>query len=137
MEESKDCIVDIIIDILFRRKRKKGKYLGKENIFFSGRKENHRRKRRKIFGEDLWRILRSFGFGLQTFPNFLEGFDIGFREFGLGEKSPFWFWRIWSRKKISVSVSENLVSEKKSWFRFRKNLTLEKSLGFGKFGLGK
>ena len=28
MEESKDCIVDIIIDILFRRKRKKRKIFG-------------------------------------------------------------------------------------------------------------
>merc|ERR1712223_2062385 len=41
--------------------------------------------------------------------------------------------------KVSVSVSENLVSEKKSRFRFRKNLVSEKSLGFGygKFGFGK
>ena len=41
--------------------------------------------------------------------------------------------------RVSVSVSENLVSEKKSRFRFRKNLVSEKSLGlgFGKFGLGK
>ena len=42
-------------------------------------------------------------------------------------------------KSLRVSVSENLVSEKKSWFRFRKNLVSEKSLGFGfrKFGLGR
>ena len=39
--------------------------------------------------------------------------------------------------RVSVSVSENLVSEKKSWFRFRKNLVSEKSIGFGEFGLGK
>ena len=41
--------------------------------------------------------------------------------------------------RVSVSVSENLVSEKKSRFRFRKNLVSEKSLGFGfgKFGFGK
>ena len=41
--------------------------------------------------------------------------------------------------RVSVSVSENLVSEKKSRFRFRKNLVSEKSLGFGfgKFGLGR
>ena len=41
--------------------------------------------------------------------------------------------------RVSVSVSENLVSEKKSRFRFRKYLVSEKSLGFGfgKFGLGK
>ena len=40
-------------------------------------------------------------------------------------------------KSLRVSVSENLVSEKKSRFRFRKNLVSEKSLGFGKFGFGK
>ena len=41
--------------------------------------------------------------------------------------------------RVWVSVSENLVSEKKSQFRFRKNLVAEKSLslGFGKFGLRK
>ena len=41
--------------------------------------------------------------------------------------------------RVSVSVSENLVSKKKSRFRFRKKLVSEKSLGFGfeKFGLGK
>ena len=38
---------------------------------------------------------------------------------------------------LRVSVSKNLISEKKS--RFRKNLVSKKSLsfGFGKFGLGK
>ena len=36
-----------------------------------------------------------------------------------------------------VSVSENLVSEKKFRFRLQKNLVSEKSLGFGKFGFGK
>jgi len=42
-------------------------------------------------------------------------------------------------KSLRVSVSENLVSEKKSRFRFRKNLVSEKSFGFsfGKFGFGK
>ena len=41
--------------------------------------------------------------------------------------------------KVSVSVSENLVSEKKSRFRLRKNLVSEKSLGFDfrKFGFVK
>ena len=33
-------------------------------------------------------------------------------------------------KSLRVSVSENLVSEKKSRFRSRKNLVSEKSLGF-------
>ena len=40
-------------------------------------------------------------------------------------------------KSLRVSVSENLVSEKKYQFRFRKNLVSEKSLGFGTFGLEK
>ena len=41
--------------------------------------------------------------------------------------------------RVSVSVLKNLVSEKKSRFRFRKNLVSEKSLGFGfgKFGIVK
>ena len=59
-------------------------------------------------------MLRSLGLGLglETFAKFL---------------------------RVSVSVSKNLVSEKKSQFRFRKNLVSEKSLGFGfgKFGLGR
>ena len=55
-------------------------------------------------------MLRSLGLGLglETFANFL---------------------------RVSVSVSKNLVSEKKS--RFRKNLVSEKSLGFRKFGIVK
>ena len=48
----------------------------------------------------------SFGLGLETFANFFM---------------------------ISISVSKNLVSEKKYRFRFRKNLVSEKSFGFGKF----
>ena len=47
-----------------------------------------------------------------------EGIGIGFGEFGLG-------------KKVSVLVSENLVSEKKCLFRFRKLWSQKKSLGFG------
>ena len=60
------------------------------------------------------KMLRSLGLGLglETFANFL---------------------------RVSVSVSKNLVSGKKSRFRYRKNLVSEKSLGFGfgKFGLGR
>ena len=55
---------------------------------------------------------------------FLEGFVIGFGKFGLGKKYRFRCQRIWSwkkvsvlenlvLKKVSVSVSENLVSGKK------------------------
>ena len=41
--------------------------------------------------------------------------------------------------RVSVSVSENLVSEKKSRYQFRKIWYRKKSLGigFGKFGIGK
>ena len=49
---------------------------------------------------------------------FLEGFNFGFGEFGLG-------------KKVSVLVSENLVWEKKSLFRFWKIRYRKKSLGIG------
>ena len=50
-------------------------------------------------------MLRSLGFGLglKTFANFL---------------------------RVSVSVSENVVSEKKYRFRFRKNLVSEKKYRF-------
>ena len=102
----------------------------------------------------------------RDFCQFLEGFGIGFGEFGLGKKSRFWFRKIWSQKKslgfgfrefglgkkVLVLVSENLVLEKSLAFGFGKfgigkkvlvlvseNLVLEKSLafGFGKFGIGK
>ena len=59
---------------------------------------------------------------LRDFCQFLEGFGIGLGEFGL-------------RKKVSVSVSENLVSEKVSVLVLE-NLVLEKIVGFGEFGLG-
>ena len=66
----------------------------------------------QIFRISFQKMLRSLGLGLglETFAKFL---------------------------RVSVSVSKNLVSEKKS--RFRKNLVSEKSLGFGfgKFGLGR
>ena len=66
----------------------------------------------QIFRISFQKMLRSLGLGLglETFAKFL---------------------------RVSVSVSKNLVSEKKS--RFRKNLVSEKSLGFGfgKFGIGK
>ena len=70
--------------------------------------------RSKIFRISFQKMLRSLGLGLglETFAKFL---------------------------RVSVSVSKNLVSEKKSRFRFRKKLVSEKSLGFGfgKLGLGR
>ena len=60
----------------------------------------------QIFRISFQKMLRSLGLGLglETFAKFL---------------------------RVSVSVSKNLVSEKKSRFRFRKNLVSEKSLGIG------
>ena len=57
-------------------------------------------------------MLRSLGFGLglETFAKFFM---------------------------ISVSVSKNLVSEKKYRFRFRNFCQIFEGFGFGKFGLGK
>ena len=94
MEESKDCNVDIDIDILFRRTRKKRKIFGEGEYLFSGGKENQR-KRGEIFGKDISRILRSlsFGFSLETFAN---------------------FWR------VSLSVLKSLVSEKSLGLGFGK-----------------
>ena len=62
-----------------------------------------------------------------------EGFGFSFEEFGLGKKSWFQFQNSWSRKKDSVSVSENLVSENKSRFRFlriwsRKKVSVSENL---------
>ena len=69
----------------------------------------------------------------RDFCQIVEGFGFGFENFGFGKKSRFRF----RKSLVSVSVSENLVSEEKYRFRFRKNLVSEKSLGFGKFGVVK
>ena len=62
--------------------------------------------RSKIFKISFQKMLRSLGLGLglETFAKFL---------------------------RVSVSVSKNLVSEKKSRFRFRKIWYRKKSLGIG------
>ena len=68
-----------------------------------------------------------FGFETSRFRDFCQCFEgFGFREFGIG-------------KKVSVSVSKDLVTKKKSRFRFRKTWSPKKSHGFGigEFGLGK
>ena len=61
-------------------------------------------------------------FRFRDFCHFLEGFGIGFGDFGLGKKSWFRF-----RRK--------LVSDKK--YRFRKIWCQKKSFCFGKFGIRK
>ena len=84
-------------------------------------------------------MLRSLGFGLglETFAKF---FMISVSENLVSEKkSRYRFWKNWYRKKVSVLVSENLVSEKRFRYRFRKIWYRKKSLGIGsgKFGIGK
>ena len=76
-----------------------------------------------------------FGFETSRFRNFcqfFEGFGIGFGKFGIGKKVSVSFSEnLVSEKKVSVSVSENLVSEKKYRYRFRKIWYRKKSLGIG------
>ena len=122
MEKSNDCYVDI--EVLFRRK-----IFGEgEYHFFRRRRKTGKKEKRnwKRSLQNLSRILKSHGvgFGLETFAN---------------------LWR------VLVSVSENLVSDKKSQFLFRKIWSRQKkyqyrriwswkkSLGFdfGESGLGK
>ena len=66
--------------------------------------------------------------GCGDFCQFMEGFGIGFKEFGLGKRSQFWFRKIslgkkslafgfrkfGLGKKVSVSVLENMVLKKVS-----------------------
>ena len=117
------------------------KIFGEGEYLFFWRK----RKPEKEKEENIWRRrpkdIEKSRFRSRDFCQFLEGFGFGFGEFGLEKKSLFWFRKILSQKKVSVLVSENMVSETKYWFRFRKIWSLkkvsfsEKSLGIG-FGIG-
>ena len=82
----------------------------------------------QIFRISFQKMLRSLGLGLglETFAKFLR---VSVSKNLVSEKKS----RFRFRKK--VSVSENSVSEEKYRFWFRKNLVSEKSLGFGKFGI--
>ena len=73
--KAKTATLTLILTFYSGGEEKKGKCSEKEDIFFSGRRENQRRKRRKTFGEDLSRILRSLGsgFGLETFATHVAG----------------------------------------------------------------
>ena len=58
--------------------------------------------------------------GFETFANFFR-VSVSVLENLVSEKSlGFGFGKFGLGKKVSVSVSENLVSETKFWFRFRK-----------------
>ena len=94
----------------------------RENIFFLEEMKNREGKGGNIwrrFLQKLSRILRSLSFslGLETIANFWR-VSISVSENLVSEK-------------VSVLVSENLVSEKKSLFRFRKIWYWKKSLGIG------
>ena len=89
----------------------------------------------------------------QDFCQIFDDFGFCFEKFGIGKKvsvsvsenlvsekkSRFRFQNFWSRKKVSVLVSEKFGIGKKSRYRFRKIWYRKKSLGigFGKFGIGK
>merc|ERR1712013_749482 len=82
---------------------------------------------------------RSLGFGFRIF-GIGKKVSVSVSENLVSEKSlGFGFEKFGIGKKVSVSVSKNLVSEKKSRFRFWKIWYRKKSLGigFGKFGIGK
>ena len=126
--KAKSATLTLTLTFYSGGEEKEGKYSEKENIFFSGGKENQRRKRRKIFGGYLSSILRSLGynFGLETFANFQrvsvsvsenlvleKSLGFGFGEFGLGKKS-------------LTFVSKNWVSEEKSRYRFRSKFCIGK-----------
>ena len=115
---------------LFCFRRRKVKIATLTLTFYSGGEENIRRRRISFFwrrkkekekDENIWK--RSFQPKIVKdieksrpldFCQLLEGFGIGFGEFGLG-------------KKVSVWVSENSVSEKSISFGFE-NLVSEKKV---------
>ena len=115
-------------------------------ISFLWRRRKQRRKKRKIFGEDLskkcqryWEV--SVLVSVSRLLPISGGFRCWFRRIWSREKSiGFGFGRFGLRKKLWVSVTENLVSKKESVsenlvskkkFRFRKIWYRKKSLGIG------
>ena len=124
MEESKDCNIDIDVDVLFRRMKEN---IWRRRISFFWRKRKPEEKGENIWKRYLKDIEKSqFRFQSRDFCQFSEGFGIAFQQFSLG-------------KEVSVLVLENLVFAKKYLFRFRRIWSRKKSLGFGfgEFGLGK
>ena len=79
----------------------------------------------QIFQISFQKMLRSLGLGLglETFAKLLRVSVSVSKNLVSEKKSRFWFWR-----KVSLSVLEKLVSEEK--YRFRKNLVLEKKSHF-------
>ena len=73
----------------------------------------------------------------RDFCQFSEGFGISFGDLVSEKKSRFRFWRIWSRKKSPGFGFGKFGLGKKSRFRFRRIWSRKKSFGFVKFGLKK
>ena len=137
MEESKDCNIDIDIDVLFRRMREN---IWRRRISFFWRKRKPEEKGENIWKRYLKDIEKSqFRFQSRDFCQFSEGFGISFGDLVSEKKSRFRFWRIWSRKKSPGFGFGKFGLGKKSRFRFRRIWSRKNSLGFGfgKFGIGK
>ena len=88
---------------------KGGKYLEKENIFFSWGEEKQRRKRRKIFGEDLSKNCQ--GYWEDSISESLvseKKYRFVFRKIRYQKKS-FQFGKFGIGKKVSLSVSVKIL----------------------------
>ena len=122
MKESEDRYIDI--DVLLQRRRKTEKKR-EENIrrrrisFFMEEKKNREGKGGKYLDKIPSNTVKDIEKSQsRDFYQFLEGFGIGFGEFSLGQK-------------VSVLVSENSVSENKSWFGkiwYRKQVSVSVSV---------
>ena len=102
MQECKDCLVDVTLMFYAGGEEKGGKYLEKENIFFWRRRNIEKEKDENIWRRSLQklsRILRSLSFrlGLETFANFWRG-SISVSE-NLASEKKSRFWKIWSQKR--------------------------------------
>ena len=104
MEESKDCNIDIDVDVLFRRMKEN---IWRRRISFFWRKRKPEEKGGNIWKRYLKDIEKSqFRFQSRDFCQFLEGFCIDFGEFGPGKK--FQFRKIWYRKKsVGIGFGQN------------------------------
>ena len=76
------------------------------------------KSRSRSQSQDPWQFFESLGIGIKSFGLEKKSLGIGIEKFGLV-------------KKVSVSVLENLVSEKKSRYQSRKIWSRKKSLGIG------
>ena len=75
---------------------------------------------------DFCQFLKGFGIGFGEFSLEKKSLGFGFREFGL--RKSFSFRKFGLRKKVSVLVSENLVSENKFQYRFHSKFCYRHSM---------